>query len=108
MAIEDLEDLMNHTLALETFLAEDEDGGYTYNASANIDNCYVVEKEFKTIDQEGNEVVASGYAIVPYASAIDVRSLLTLPNGESPAILNVKKMYDAEGTDVHHQRINFK
>jgi hypothetical protein len=98
--------LLNHTVAVEPLLGQYSQGAM-YGPAVPYPNCYVEEKVTLVRDKTGQEVVSSGWAIMPLDAIVPVDSRVTVQERQTTVISLA--IFDGNGLPTpDHKQVYFK
>lgn len=95
--------LLRHTVTVEAYLG-DGGRGPLYGAAQSVP-CYLEQKTRMTRAPDGRQVTSSSQVYCDLGPAVTTQSRVTLPDGRTPAVLQVAS-YDTKGlVGVDHMEI---
>jgi len=102
--ISDFSDMLTETITVYTRTGADSYGKPIFGGGVSY-SCRIQWRNTLVRDARGEEVVASGNALLQGAPALSSDDKVTLPDGSEPLILTVTRAFDEEG--AHHSRVYF-
>lgn len=105
MALTDFADCMPTDISIASFVSQDKYGERTFGAPA-ITKARLQYREERIAIASGEEVVARGRVYLAALTGVQPEDMVTLPDGETPEILSVRRVNDEAGP--HHEVIFFK
>jgi hypothetical protein len=98
--------LLNHTVLVEPLMGQYSQGAM-YGEAVSYPDCYVEEKITLVRDKTGQEVVSSGWAIMPLTADVPVDSRVTVNN--RPTTILALAIFDGNGLPTpDHKQVYFK
>lgn len=88
---------LSSSVTIAPFASDDSYGQPVYGTGV-VTAARIVVGQKALIDDRGNTLISSCQVFVDGGSAANNASKITLPDGTSPTILQVKTVYDAVGT----------
>jgi len=105
MPISDWADCMPTDIDIASFVSHDKYGERSFGAPSTVKGRLQYREERITIPS-GEEQVARGRIYLAELTSVQPEDMVTLPNGETPEILSVRRVNDENGP--HHEVIFFK
>lgn len=94
--VDELRDLMPHSIIVEPFLGRDRFGAPTYGAAVTYQG-RVANKTRNVIGADGQQVVSSGDVVLATITTVSVDDRVTLPGGKQPVLLASNMNADETG-----------
>jgi hypothetical protein len=98
-------DLMPHTITVQAMVASNEYGEEVYSTQTSSFQALVEERPQWVRSAFGEETVATAIAYVASTDRIPITSLVTLPDGSTPAMIRSDVFSDEDG--IHHNVLFF-
>lgn len=99
--VSDFTDLMSTSVGVKARASYNNYGEASYSTSTTTVECRWVESPVQIRDANGNTVEARGMLWLASTGTITPEHRITLPDGTSPPILRVDRLFDENGVSHH-------
>lgn len=96
-----------HTIRVEQFLRQDEDGADVYGPAVSM-VAFVEETNRVVRNTDGAEVVSTAQAYIPAGTVVETDSRVTLPSGRRTQLISIER-HDSAGLGLpDHVTLNLE